>query len=133
MKLFVVNNPEERFRCVFYTLVIQNKALIKHYKGGLHGFMENYGARCNNHITVWCDMGSEIDDAIKDLIENGLTMAEDFAFIDAGSYAIAQSISHKAARRNHLNPGVSWLSARYVSGGIYVWYAESSQDRKQEK
>ena len=124
MKLFVVRNSEERFRCDFYTLVIKNKALEKHYKGGLHGFMEKYYARCNNHITVWCDMGSDINDAINDLFENGLTMDEDFVFLDVASYAMAQSMLHKVDRRNHVNPGVKWLNARYVNGGIYVWYAE---------
>ena len=34
MKLFVVHNSDERFRCEFYTLVIKNRALEKHYKGG---------------------------------------------------------------------------------------------------
>lgn len=124
MKLFVVQNSDERFRCVFYTLVIKNKALEKHYKGGLHGFMENYGARCNNHITVWCDMGSDINDAISDLVESGLTIEEDFVFIDGASYAMAQSIFHKVDRRNHVDIGVDWLNARYVNGGIYIWYAE---------
>ena len=132
MKLFVVNHSEERFRCAFYTLVIRNKALVKHYKGGLHGFVENYAARCNNYITVWCDMGSEINAAINDLVESGLTMDVDFVFMDAGSYAIAQSMIHKVGRRNHLDVGVSWLKGRYANGGIYVWYAESSRDRKQE-
>jgi hypothetical protein len=124
MKPFVVHHSEERFRCVFYTLVIQNKALEKHYKGGLHGFMQNYGARCNNHITVWCDMGSDINDAIKDLIESGLTMGENFVFIDVESYSMAQSLFHKVDRCNHVDPGINWLKARYARGAIYVWYAE---------
>ena len=128
MKLFVVHNSEERFRCVFDTLVIRNKALVKHYQGGLHGFIENYGALCNNHITVWCDMGSDLNKAINDLVESGLTMDDDFVFIDAGSYAMVQSTLDKVARRNHLDLGVSWLNARYVGGGIYVWYAENSRD-----
>jgi hypothetical protein len=128
MKLFVVHNSEERFRCVFDTLVIRNKALVKHYKGGLHGFIENYGALCNNHITVWCDMGGDLNKAINDLVESGLTRNDDFLYIDAGSYAMVQSAFDKVERRNHLDVGVSWLNARYVNGGIYVWYAENSRD-----
>jgi len=124
MELYVVHSKEEKFRCAFYTLVIRNEALAKHYKSGLPGFMKNYGAKCNDHITVWCDMGSEINDAIKDLIEDGLTMDEDFVFFDVGSYSMAQSMIHKVERRNHVNTGVNWLKARYAHGAIYVWYAE---------
>jgi hypothetical protein len=124
MKFFVVHNSEERFRCAFYTLVIKNKALEKHYNSGLNGFMNKYGARCNNLITVWCDMGSEINDAIEDLIKSGLTIDEDFAFIDAGSFAMYQSMCNNNARRNHVDVGASWLNARYTDGAIYVWYAE---------
>ena len=114
-------------RPLFFLLVSRNKALVKHYKGGLHGFVEDYGARCNNYITVWCDMGSEINDAINDLVESGLTMDNDFVYIDAGSYMIVQGMSNEVGRRNHLDVGVSWLKARYANGGIYVWYAERSQ------
>ena len=124
MELYVVSSKEEKFRCAFYTLVVRNEALAKHYKGGLPVFMKNYGAKCNDHITVWCDMGSEINDAIKDLIEDGLTMDEDFVFFDVGSYSMAQSMIHKVERRNHVNTGVNWLKARYAHGAIYVWYAE---------
>ena len=67
MELYVVHSKEEKFRCAFYTLVIRNEALAKHYKGGMPGFMKNYGARCNDHITVWCDMGSEINEVEKHL------------------------------------------------------------------
>lgn len=124
MELYVVHSKEEKLRCAFYTLVIKNEALAKHYKGGMPGFMKNYGARCNDHITVWCDMGSDINEAIDDLIENGLTMDEDFVFFDAASYSMEQSMIYKVARRNHVNTGVNWLKARYGDGAIYVWYAE---------
>ena len=124
MDLYVVHSKEEKLRCAFYTLVIRNEALMKHYKGGMPGFMKNYGARCNDHITVWCDMGSDINDAIDDLIENGLTIDEDFVFFDAASYSMEQSMIYKVARRNHVNTGVNWLKARYGDGAIYVWYAE---------
>ena len=124
MELYVVHSKEEKFRCAFYTLVIRNEALAEHYKGGMPGFMENYGATCNDHITVWCDMGSEINDAIKDLITSGLTMEEDFVFLDVASYSMVQGMIHKVGRRNHVNTGVSWLKARYGDGAVYVWYAE---------
>jgi hypothetical protein len=124
MELYVVHSKEEKFRCAFYTLVIRNEALAKHYKDGMPGFMENYGATCNDHITVWCDMGSEINDAIHDLITSGLTMEEDFVFLDAATYSMAQSMIHKVERRNHVHTGVDWLQARYANGAIYVWYAE---------
>jgi hypothetical protein len=125
MDLYVVHSKEEKFRCVFYTLVIRNKALAKHYKGGLPGFMQNYGARCNDHITVWCDMGSDINEAIEDLIENGLTIEKDFVFVDAGSFAIYYSIGNKGVRQTPVDVGVTWLNARYADGVIYVWYVET--------
>jgi hypothetical protein len=124
MELYVVHSKEEKFKCVFYTLVIRNEALAKHYTAGLPGFMKNYGATCNDHITVWCDMGSEINDAVNDLITSGLALDEDFVFLDVASYSMAQSLVDKVDRRNHVNPGVNWLKARYAHGAIYVWYAE---------
>ena len=124
MTLFVVHEADEKIRCAFNTLVIKAGALEKLYKGGLHGFMEKYGGRCNSRITVWCDMGSEFNDTVRDLIDSGLTMDEDFTFLDVGSYVIAQSIGNRVDRRNHVDLGVDWLKARYVNGGIYVWYAE---------
>jgi hypothetical protein len=127
MELYAVHSKEEKFRCGFYTLVIQNDALAKHYKGGMPGFMENYGATCNDHITIWCDMGSEINEAINDLITSGLTMEEDFVFLDVASYSMAQSMIHKVERRNHVHTGVNWLKARYADGAIYVWYVEGRQ------
>ena len=124
MGLYVVHSKEEKMRCAFYTLVIRNEALAKHYKGGLPGFMQNYSARCNNYITVWCDMGSEINGAINDLITSGLTTDEDFVFFDVASYSMAQSMIHKVERHNLVNTGVNWLNARYADGDIYVWYSE---------
>ena len=88
------------------------------------GFMETYSAKCNDHITVWCDMGSEINDAVNDLVTNGLTMEEDFVLLDIATYSMVQSIAHRVERRNHVNTGVSWLKARYADGAMYVWYAE---------
>ena len=124
MELYVVHDKEEKFRCAFYTLVIRNEALAKHYTGGMPGFMETYSAKCNDHITVWCDMGSEINDAIDDLVANGLTMEEDFVLLDVATYSMVQSMVHRVERRNHVNTGVSWLKARYADGAMYVWYAE---------
>jgi hypothetical protein len=69
-------------------------------------------------------MGSDINDAVKDLINSGLAMDEDFVFLDVGSYSMAQSLIHKVDRRNHVNPGVNWLKARYAHGSLYVWYVE---------
>ena len=127
MELYVVHSKEEKLRCAFYTLVIKNEALAKKYKGGMPGFMETYSAICNDHITVWCDMGSDINEAIDDLIENGLTMDEDFVFFDAASYSMELSMIYKVARRNHVSTGVKWLKARYGDGAIYVWYVEGGK------
>jgi hypothetical protein len=126
MGLYVVHDSEEKMGCSFNTLVVKNKALAKHYKSGLKGFLKkNPGARCNNHITVICYMGNGINKTIDELIVNGLTIGEDFAFVDAGCIAMYYGVGNNVVvRQNHVDVGVSWLKARYVSGAIYVWYSE---------
>lgn len=127
MNLYVVHDSREKIGCSFNTLVIKNKALAKHYKGGLTGFLKkNPGARCNNHITVICYMGGGIDKTIDELIVNGLTIGEDFAYVDAASFAMYYSIFDKGVRQKPVDVGVSWLKARYADGTIYVWYSEGS-------
>jgi hypothetical protein len=69
-------------------------------------------------------MGGEIDETIHELIGNGLTIGEDFAFVDAGSIAMYYSIGNKGVRQKLVDVGVSWLKARYADGAVYVWYAE---------
>ena len=125
MELYVVHNSEEKMGCSFNTLVVKNKALAKHYKSGLKGFLQkNPGARCNNHITVICYMGNGINKTIDELIVNGLTIGEDFAYVDAASFAMYYGIGNKGVRQKLVDVGVSWLKARYVDGAVYVWYSE---------
>ena len=127
MELYVVHDSEEKIGCSFNTLVAKNKALAKHYKGGLKGFLQkNPGARCNNHITVICYMGNGINKTIDELVANGLTIGEDFAFVDAGCIAMYYGIGNNGVRQKNVDAEVSWLKARYVNGIVYVWYAEGN-------
>jgi hypothetical protein len=125
MGLYVVHDSEEKMGCSFNALVIKNKALAKHYKSGLKGFLKkNPGARCNNHITVISYMGGGIDKTMDELIVNGLTIGEDFGYVDAACFAMYYSIFEKGVRQKLVDVRVSWLKARYVDGVVYVWYSE---------
>ena len=124
MRPYVAHNSRRKIRCCFLTVVVKNKALIKHYKGGLKGFMDKYSARCNHDIAVDCYMGGEVDDTIKDLLGNGLTIDEDFTVFDAGCYALDLSMNSDNIERQHtVELGVNWLKALYTGEGFYVWYA----------
>ncbi len=125
MRLYVACDSSEKIRCCFFTVVIKNKALAKHYKGGLKGFMDKYNARCNHDIAVDCYMGGEVDNTIKDLLGNGLTIDEDFTIFDAGGYALDLSMNPDSIERQYtIEFGVNWLKAQYTGEGFYVWYVE---------
>ena len=74
-------------------------------------------------ISVDCYMGGEVDDTIKDLLGNGLTMDEDFTVFDAAGIAMDISMNpDNAVRRHIIDLGVNWLKAPYTREGFYVWY-----------
>ncbi len=125
MGLYVAYDSSEKIRCCFFTVVIKNNALAKNYQGGLRSFMDKYSARCNHEIAVVCYMGGEVDDTIKDLLGNGLTVDEDFTIFDAGSYAMDLSMNPEYRKWKHtIELGVNWLKALYTGEGFYVWYVE---------
>ena len=86
MSLYLAYQSTEALRCVFYTVVERNRALQKKYSGGLKGFLARYHCRCNGYFSVACYMGSDVDDTVEDLIENGLKAWEDFICFNALMY-----------------------------------------------
>ena len=125
MRLYVAHDSSEKIRCSFFTLVIRNKSLTQKYNGGLKGFINKYGARCNNDIAVNCYMGGDIEDTIKDLFQNGLTIDEDFTVFDAEGLFMQLRMSPEYAKMLHIvDLGVRWLKAQFIEGeGFSVWYS----------
>jgi hypothetical protein len=124
MRLHVAYESGEKIRCSFFTVVVRNKALAKLYKGGLTGFLDKYGARCNQDITVDCYMGGDIDDTVKDLLGNGLTMHEDFTVFDAEGYTMdLNMIPDDTDVAFSIDFEANWLKAMCTRDGFYVWYA----------
>ena len=130
MNYYVVHADQAKLRCAFYTVVIKNNSLAQHYRGGLKGFLEKHPAKCNSRITVYCAMSGEIDDVIDDLCASGLTIKKDFVFIDAGDYALTQSMFYQNRRQNHVDVGVDWLKACYTAAGFYVWHTDENCGRR---
>ena len=126
MKLHVINNEKKKLQCVFHTLAIKNEALERGYKGGLLGFLDKHGGQSNGKITVLCFMGSDIDETIDDLIENGLMFTEDFEYIDAGCYSFADP--ERRAYPHNVRLRADWLKGRFAGGYIYVWYNDNHQE-----
>ena len=125
MRLYVAHDSSEKIRCSFFTVVIRNKALTQKYNGGLKGFMNKHSARCNNDIAVDCYMGGDIEDTIKDLTQNGLTIDEDFTVFDAESFCMELIMDRDNPKIRHtVELGVGWLKAQFVKGeGFFVWYS----------
>ena len=83
--------------------------------------MDRYSAGCNNDIAVDCYIGGEVEDTIKDLLGNGLTIDEDFTIFDAVGYALNLSMNpDNFRRRTFIDVGVNWLKALYTGEGFYV-------------
>jgi len=88
--------------------------------------VNRYNAQSNNHITVFCDMGGEFHDTVKDLITNGLKMDEDFTLFDAGRLALSASIDMGRFKKPRMiDIGLDWLRVQYTLRGMFVWHAGS--------
>ena len=59
--LYVVYEDGNELKCVFHAIVLRNKALADKYPGGLKAFTEKQLSKCNRDLTVYCDMGSDIE------------------------------------------------------------------------
>ena len=127
MCLSFVYTSNKRIKCFFFTVVVKNESLVKHYQGGLRGFMETYYPLCNQNISVRVYMaGSDVYDLMDDLIENGLKMNEDFVHFDASDLAF----NIECTWRKTLSLGVDWLKGRRSNkiGDICVWYNDNYKD-----
>lgn len=117
--MHLAHTSTEKLSCHFYTLVIRNDSLHRHYAGGLKGFISNNPARCNEDITVDCYMGDDILGTVKDLVANGLVQGDDFVFFDAARL----TMFHEATvKRESLETGTPWLRAMISGGEVFVWY-----------
>jgi len=122
--LHVVHSSNKMMRCVFNSLVIRNDSLNAMYPGGFKGFIEKHGDLTNRDITMLFSMADEeIEDAVRDLRDNGLSGGEDYTFVDAGGYSIHVAMDREQQDVPHtISVGVDWLGARYAEGGIWLWY-----------
>ena len=125
MTLYVAHSSIEKIQVCFYTVVVRNESLAQLFGGGLKAFVDRYRAQCNNHISVFCDMGgNELDEVIQDLIASGLKRDDDFALFDAADLALSTSMDMGPNKRaKMIDIGLSWLKVQYTPGGMFVWYA----------
>lgn len=117
--MHLVHTSTEKLTCHFYTLVIRNDSLHRHYAGGLKGFLAENPARCNKDITVDCYMGDDIDDTVKDLVVHGLIQDQDFVFFDAARLTM---FHEPTVKRESLETGIPWLRATLSGGEVFVWF-----------
>ncbi len=116
----------ENLPCVFNALVVKNRALREKYPGGVRGFLEKHGGRCNRRITVESFMGGDIDEVIADLAGHGFDYEEDFVFVDAGGLALSWARERKARLRPEpVDLGVDWLEGWIFRGRVFVRHAET--------
>ncbi len=114
-----------KLRCVFFTIVIRNQSLQDKYPGGRDAFINEHGGQCNDHITIYFDMGGEIEDVFKTLDECEMERKTDFAALDAGLSEML--CSFKPEMRENPFPvdtGVDWLKGQYWNGNVWVTFSE---------
>ena len=132
MCLSYVYTSNKTIRCFFFTVVVKNESLVKHYQGSLKSFMEKYYPLCNKDISVSVFMnGDEMYDLIDDLIENGLKMSEDFGYFDSNYLVdLMYCYPDEFTWRKDLDLGVGWLKGIHANkiGDIYVWYNDNYKD-----
>lgn len=121
----VYNSEQHKMRCECCAVVVRNDALEKKYEGTLKEFVKKHRARCNRDITVTCDMGSEVNGIIEDLVGNGLTYGDDFTVFDIWGDLVAASFGKEEIVEGHdIETGVKWLKGQYSKGGYDVFYVE---------
>ena len=132
MGLSYIYTSTKIIRCFFFTVVVKNESLVKHYQGSLKGFMEKHYPLCNQDISVGVFMDcDDCYDLIDDLIENGLKMGEDFSYFDSDYlFDLMYCYPDECTWRKNLDLGVGWLIGRHANnkGDIYVWYNDNYKD-----
>ena len=136
MCLRYVYTSTKIIRCFFFTVIVKNESLVKHYQGSLRGFMEKHYPLCNQDISVSVFMGGDFNDLIDDLIENGLKVGEDFACFDASDLIDDMyRYPDECIWRKNLDLGVGWLKGRHSNneGSIFVWYNDDYKEKLSAK
>jgi hypothetical protein len=107
-------------------VVIKNEALNKKYPEGFKAFATEHGARCNDDITVYCDMGGDVNLIVSQLKELGLEYHKDYCVFDAAGEAIALTMGNqKVENIIPIDLGVEWLGAHFnPDTGVEVWYSK---------
>jgi hypothetical protein len=129
------NMDQEKLGCASFTLVIKNDSLNQKYPGGLRAFIEKYHATCNRHISVTCDMGSEVGEKLDDIAGNGLLPDQDFWTYDFWSHALAMANGPGQKLEPHaIDTGIEWLRSEYAGrtdsrSGFRVWYVPERPKR----
>ena len=123
--LYVVFEEGKEIACVFHTIVVRNQALAEKYPGGLKAFTEKNLAKCNRDLAVFCDMGSDIGDVWRELVDHGLAPEEDFIAFDATSHTMGLGIPGKENTEKAIEFDVPWLEGRCAKEGAYVWFSEN--------
>ena len=125
---FLIYSARNELRCVHFALIVKTQSLNRKYPGGVASFSRKYGARSNGKITVACFMGNDIDEATKDLEENGLAFNDDFAPLDSGRHEMQFWVASihgpdDLAKAHDIHVGVTWLQGRISNlGAVTVRY-----------
>ena len=121
--MYVVHSSQKEIKCVFYTVIVRNKAIMKKYFGGVRAFTENHKASCNVDISSTFHMGDGVNVVCADLEINGFDHGIDFVVFDSAGFALGiTECGRKVAEPQSVDMGVPWLRGRYSGGYVYVWY-----------
>lgn len=113
-----IYQPGDEISCVFFTLVIRNQALRDKYKGRLEAFVNKHRTSYNNDITVLIVMAEyDLDEAIEDIVKNGLKGKQDFVIFDASIYGFSSNRDYVEIPFN-----ADWLRGYYSNGKTMVRY-----------
>ena len=133
-----IYTTDTEISCVFFTLVVRNEALDMNYKGGHEAFVGRYLSKYNDDIIVLIAMDTDdLEEAIADIIEQGLIRGDDFHTFDA---IIIDSIEDDDQITDANTEGyyfrvdtlpwdvrAAWLQACIHDGSYYVSIRESEK------
>lgn len=106
--------PEGEIRCVFYSLVARNEALLLKWNGGLKDYWLRYGAEYNDSLTVTSYMGPDWDEQYDKLVTAGLKQGKDFIIFDACDVILMKDHTPFPFRAN-------WLGGYVLKGGVMIY------------
>ena len=123
--LHAAYTSKPKLRCVFYTIIIRNQSLNDKYPGGLEAFINEHGVQCNNYITVYYDMGSDIGDVLEAIHECGMERSVDFTTLDTMESAMLCCMKPELRKRPFtVDTRVDWLKGQYWKDNVWVTFSE---------